>query len=448
MIAWTLARKDLAIYARDRTGLLLGIGLPLVLATVFGLAMGGLGGGGGAARAELVVEDRDQSEASSELVRELQSAEGLRTLLLEEAGADARGRVASGDAPAALVIGAGYAAALEDGSQPPLTLYRDPGKLIEQQIIAGNLIPAFFSAAGEELGRRSLGRLLEAVEFPEAGRAPARAILEDSWERMEALVDQLEEEEGVAAPAGDVLPRTEEGAAEDQDGGFSFADAAGEILGLEVEDVVGGSDAKEAQKLAQQSHAVAGIAVMMLLFGLVACGATLLAEEAEGTLERLRLAPGTGRSILAGKFLFTFVIGLAQLVILFVYGRLLFDIPIFRAPLALLVHSVAVAGAVTGFGVLFAVLCRTQKQLEGLSTIAILTMSALGGSWWPLAITPEWYQKLAHFTLNAWAMDGYQGIFWYGKGLAGILPSIGILLGIALATSWLASRLWARRWAV
>ena len=50
-----------------------------------------------------------------------------------------------------------------------------------------------------------------------------------------------------------------------------------------------------------------------------------------------------------------------------------------------------------------------------------------------------------HFTLNAWAMDGYQGIFWYGKDVVGILPEIGVLTGIAVVTSLLAWRLWERR---
>jgi len=187
------------------------------------------------------------------------------------------------------------------------------------------------------------------------------------------------------------------------------------------------------------------MAVMMLLFGLIHCGGTLLDEQESGTLDRLRLAPGASGAILGGKFVFTWIVGLVQLVILFLYGNLVFDVPIFRAPAALLVLSLVTAAAVTGFGVLFAVVSRSRKQLEGLSTIVVLTMSALGGSWWPLAITPEWYQKLGHLTINAWAMDGFQGIFWYSKGLGGILPELGVLAGIALGTSLFAWRLWERR---
>jgi ABC-2 type transport system permease protein len=386
MKAWLIAKKDLTIFFRDRAGVLLGFGLPIALATVFGAAMGAMGGGGQSmGRATLYLEDRDQSGASAELVEMLRASKGLRLREIEisesEEGAFAREHVAKGNGPAGLLIPEGYGEAVAAGEVPPLTLYRDPGKFVEQQIIAGTLVPALFEISGE-------------------GEAPA---------------------------------------------GFDPSAILTDALGLEVENVLGGDDAAQATKTAAQAHAVAGIAVMMLLFGLVACGGTFLEEEAEGTLERLRLAPGSARAILGGKFLFTFLIGLSQLAVLFVYGLLIFDLPLFRAPAALLLLSACVAASATGFGILLGVLCRTRKQLEGLSTLVILVMSALGGSWFPLSQTPEWFQTLGHFTLTAWAMDGYHAIFWHQQGLAEILLEMGILLAIAAATSASAMYLWTRR---
>ena len=72
-------------------------------------------------------------------------------------------------------------------------------------------------------------------------------------------------------------------------------------------------------------------------------------------------------------------------------------------------------------------------------------MSAMGGSWFPLAIVPEWFRTIGHFTLNAWAMDGYQGLFWYGKDLSGISVPILVLLGIAVVTGAFAWWGWKRR---
>jgi len=440
-----LARKDLRVYFRDRVAVLLGFGLPIALCTVFAGAMGAIGGDDSVGRIELVLEDLDQSDASRALVAELGAAKGLRLDVLEapaEGGEPetARARVAEGDAPAGLRIGAGFGAALEQGDELPLTLYRDPGKTIEQQILAGNLIPAFLGALGDRLGPRLGGKILDSIDFPALGRERAQAILDGSWTSMESLVAEMR-------IAGDTSSSESADDVKDDgdDDGFDFASAAAGILGLRIEDVVGGDQNRKAQKQAQQAQSVAGMAVMMLLFGLIHCGGTLLEEEQSGTLDRLRLAPGAANAVLGGKMLFTWSVGTVQLVVLFLYGNLVFDVPIFRAPLALVALSAVTAAAVTGFGVLFAVVCRSKAQLEGLSTIVVLTMSALGGSWWPLAITPEWYQKLGHLTLNAWAMDGFQGIFWYEKDVLGILPEIGVLAGIALGTALLAWRLFERR---
>jgi ABC-2 type transport system permease protein len=438
--AWVLAQKDLRVYFRDRAAVLLGFGLPIVLCTVFGAAMGAIGGGGGAGRVELVVEDRDRSPAAERLLAELAASDGLRLDRIAADSADtARARVQAGDAPAALWIGSGFGAALAAGGELPLVLFRDPGKQIEQQILAGSLIQAFLAALGDELGPRAMARALDALDFPAAGRARAQAILDASWTDMSGLVTELRSAGGALDASG-----AEDSSAEEAEG-FDFASVVAGILGMRVEDVLGGDEEARVQKRAQQAQAVSGMAVMMLLFGLVACGGTLLEEAASGTLDRLRLAPGAASAVLGGKFLFTWIVGLAQLALLFAYGSAVFDVPILRAPGALLVLSTVLTAAVTGFGILFAVLCRTQKQLEGLATIVVLTMSALGGSWWPLAITPEWYRFLAHFTLTAWAMDGFQGIFWYGQGLAGILPETGVLAGIALATTLAAGALWRRR---
>ena len=61
---------------------------------------------------------------------------------------------------------------------------------------------------------------------------------------------------------------------------------------------------------------------------------------------------------------------------------------------------------------MLATLSRTRAQLSGLSTIVILTMSALGGSMFPRFLMSETMQKFGLVTFNAWALDGYLKVFW------------------------------------
>jgi ABC-2 type transport system permease protein len=430
--AWVLAQKDLRLFLRDRTGLALALLLPLFLATIFGAAMGGMSGDDdGVGKIALYVEDLDDSERSRDLLAALGASKGLEIRKAQ----DVRRRVADGKAAAALLVPNGYGADLGAGRVPALRLYRDPSKEIEQQIVAGNLMSAFFRAGGPEAIRIASRQALTVFGFPEQALPEAQAILEQTWSslRMAAVAAAFR-------GAQDEAPSTI-GLSSSVD--LELGSSIPGLLSITVEDVAGGRD--RSRKAAGQSHAVSGIAVMMLLFGLAACGATLLEEQSEGTLRRLQLSPAAGPAILAGKFLFTAIVGAIQLVILFTYGGLLFSVPILRAPVALVALSLALIVAATGLGILLAVFCRSRKQLEGLSTLVILVMSALGGSWFPLVVTPGWYQKLGHFTVNAWAMDGYQKLFWYGKGLSDIAVEIAVLLAIGGVGALLALRGFRRR---
>lgn len=437
-LAWTFALKDLRLYFRDRTALAMSIALPLVLASIFGAAMGTLGGKDTIGKVRLSVEDLDQSARSNELVLKLEQADGLRL----ERKSDARKRVSDGKSPAALVIPSGYGADIDAGRAPRLKLYRDPSQQLEQQIIAGNLLPALFRAGGSKLSRevvkRGLGELGLAIDaIPGWDRT-----FDETWTAMESLAQEAQRQADASKEANAGAASSPSNSATGDD----FMKSVPKLLGVEVEDVVGGENQENLS--AGQAHAVSGIGVMMLLFGLVAAGGTILEEQTQGTLTRLLLTPASGAAILLGKFLFTFVSGLIQLVILFAFGSLVFDVPVWRDPVAVIVVSVSVCAAATSLGLFLAVTCGTRKQLEGLSTLIILAMSALGGSWFPLAVTPEWYRKLGHFTLNAWAMDAYQGIFWYAKGLSGIWVEVLVLFAIAATMGALAARQWKRRFVV
>ena len=469
MNAWKLAKKDLTLFFRDRVGLLLGLLLPVVLAAIFGTAMGAMAGGGDAvARIGLFVEDRDGSQASRSLVKALAASSTLRVRAIDLEVADrdekesARGRVAQGDGPAGLLIPAGFGSAEDEAGGVAggeagavrMQLFRDPSKHVENQVLAGSLLPVVLEAGGAATGPLLMLDGLRSSGYPKAAMGAAKEVVTETWERLYALA--LE-----AGEAGEASATSETGAhgGEQSDPGAdassqqrsSMPSAGGgfpqELLaaaGLEVENVVGGADAARAMQIGVQAHAVAGIAVMMLLFGLVACGSTLREEEEEGTLDRLRLATTPG-AILGGKFLATWLMGLLQLAVLYLVGSFLFDVPILREPVALILLSCATSAAATGFGLFFAATCTTRKQVEGLSTLVILAMSAAGGSWFPLFATPEWFQRLGHFTLNAWAMDGFHGLFVYDRGLGGIALEIGVLCAIAAVLSSIAVLLWNRR---
>jgi ABC-type multidrug transport system permease subunit len=92
---------------------------------------------------------------------------------------------------------------------------------------------------------------------------------------------------------------------------------------------------------------------------------------------------------------------------------------------------VATALACASLGILLASVCRTRKQLDGLSTILILVMSAIGGSMMPVVFMPAFVQKLSVGTVNYWAIDGFYDIYWRNLSFSAVLDNAGVLFGIA-----------------
>lgn len=445
--AWTLARKDLRLFFRDRTALALSLALPLLLATVFGTAMAGMAGGGGGGSGgpkpiRLLVEDLDGTPESAALTKALDDSQGLAS----EAATNVERAVRNGDVAAAVVIPRGYGGELAAGRIPRFRLLLDPGAQLTQQLARVHVSVAAGGTLMKGLGDRVMGRALDLIDFPGIGRDTAQAILDRSFADMESLVERLESEGAFDEPGEEHEAATADG----ETGGFDFMTDLPELMGIDAEAVAGTRDGELAPS-AGSSHAIASMAVMMLMFSVAGAGGTLLEERQTGTLGRLLLAPGAGSAVLLGKLLSISLISLLQLALLFGYGATAFDVPVLEHPVALGVTALVQIYATVGMGLFFGTVCRSQKQLEGLSTLIILVMSAVGGAWFPREITPDWFQTAGLFTVTAWAMDAYHGVLWYGKGLVaegdldGIWPQLAVLAGIGVALHATAIRLFRRR---
>jgi len=84
------------------------------------------------------------------------------------------------------------------------------------------------------------------------------------------------------------------------------------------------------------------------------------------------------------------------------------------------------------------------QQAQGLSTLIILIMSAIGGSIIPLFIMPAIMKKIAVFSVNYWGIQGFYDIFWRGLPLIDILPRILVLTGIGLVMTVISVRLFKK----
>lgn len=183
------------------------------------------------------------------------------------------------------------------------------------------------------------------------------------------------------------------------------------------------------------AYGAAGNAVLFLLFAMAGSGATLIEEEERGVLERILASGVSVREWLLHKWFFFTLIGTVQVTTMFVWGSLVYHLELFKGThfWGFLTMTLATALAAAALGILLAAVCRSRTQLAGISTVVIVIMSALGGSMFPRFLMSEHLKTAGLFTFNAWALDGYQKVFWYESGLLALVPQVAVLLALALA---------------
>ncbi len=441
-----IAAKDLKSYFRDRTGMLLGFLLPIILVSVFGLTMSWVfGSEGGMPKSTLWVVDEDQTEKSEFFITQLRSADMIvvRPKPDDEARSqeDLRQEIADGEVHHVLVLSRGFEAAVAAGKTPELIMLRDPGREMEDQVTRISIMQAFMATSEGKMWPQALAGMMDKMGLDDQGVDQIMGLSKGIQATISAFVQS-------SGGEAEEPKTTEEAKEKSTEGGFDFGSFMTDMVPLTTEDIQPPERPKNLSYILSQN--VAGVMVMMLMFGLMACSSMLILERESGALPRLLLAAIPRDSILLGKFFFAVVIGLIQLLILSAYGELVFEVGLFRDPITLIIISFTWVLAATSFGMLIASWAKTTKQAEGLSTILILIMAALGGCWFPIQQgSIPWGAKIVtHSTLTHWAMSTYQGMLWHGFTWSHpkMLVSLGVLWGFTILGSGVAVSFYRKRY--
>ena len=175
-----------------------------------------------------------------------------------------------------------------------------------------------------------------------------------------------------------------------------------------------------------------------LLFG-AQTGLSFQRERLMGTLTRLFSAPTSSFTIVIGKLLGNTLLLLLQLTVMILFSWLALGVQ-WGNVAALILPCTAFALAAASFGAMAAALTRTAAQLTALSVLSVNVLSALGGLWWPLDLTPAWMQSVSNFLPTYWGMQALQDVILRGAGVMAVLPHTAVLLGFALIFASIGSR--------
>ena len=167
-----------------------------------------------------------------------------------------------------------------------------------------------------------------------------------------------------------------------------------------------------------------------VFFIVLTLASSFLQEKKDGTFQRILAAPLYKTALLIGKLLPYYLMNLIQIVLMFSIGVMVFGMKLGHLP-GLVIVSLALAAAANGLGLLVAALGKTEAQVNGLSVLLAITLSALGGMMVPTFIMPNLMKTLSLFTPHAWALAGYHDIIIRGLGMKDVLTEMFVLLGFA-----------------
>ncbi len=172
-----------------------------------------------------------------------------------------------------------------------------------------------------------------------------------------------------------------------------------------------------------------GAAMQLSLFVFLTslAGSAALIEARKWGVTRRQLAhPVTTFQVIGGEGLGRFAIAFTQGAYIVAGTALLFRVDwgslwLTAAVLAMFCAVSAAAAMVLGSAI------DNQNAAGGIGVGLGLVIAALGGSMFPLELFPDTLQTIARFTPHAWAYEAYASIQRTDDGLAGILPSLGVL---------------------
>src|SRR4249920_2697215 len=362
---------------RDRTAVLVALVLPFGLAWIFSLTLGGADEGGFEAPYAVVSQDAD-GHLPDEFTGLLES---LDFVTLREAGsvAEAERLAEDGDIDAAVVFPAGFTEQVQSGGGGEIEVIASPDSSI------GSLVAVSLA--------RSFGSSLDAVGLSVATVAGVGGEVDPPLVARAQLIPQA------------AVIRT----------------------------------AAAADRVASQSTFFAiGMAVFFLFFAVEFGVRGLLEEREEGTLSRLLVAPVNPSSVIGGKALASFAVGLVSTTLLVVATTWLIGAE-WGNPLGVgLVVLGGVPAAVGGKAVV-ATLGSTPGKGRGYVSIVAVVGGLLGGTFFPIS-QAGWLGTLRFLSPQGWLMEGFQELS-AGGSLADIAAPLAGVLAIAVATGAIA---WVR----
>jgi len=403
MGAWEITKKDLRLIGKDTGALYTLLALPIVFIAILGVSTGQLITTHDESKLVKVgLVDEDGGELAEKIYQDLSKIGGLKVEQVADRD-ESKLRLQDGRSSVVVIIGPDFqnrTDALDVGD----LIDMEHGKLahglpaIDVQVECG----ATFAGVAELVEYVVLAAVLRAISPEVAQRNKLIARLVD---RIIKRHEQELEEGRVGPPTPEpVKPR-------------------GNIIYQTI---------------------VPNFMVMFAFFLVNIMANSFISERKLGTLRRMQVTRVSPVQLLWGKTLPFLFVSLAQSILLFLSGKLMFGMSWGTYPLMLLPVILTTSVSATGLGLLLATMVRTESQVSSYSTALVIILAGISGCYMPRDWLPELMKTVSLGTPHAWALIAYQELLTHkNPDMRTVMECCSILAAMGMvcfASGWLRFR--------
>ena len=196
------------------------------------------------------------------------------------------------------------------------------------------------------------------------------------------------------------------------------------------------------EELESKNYFIPGlVAVIISIIGVLLTGQVIVREWEKGTMELLISTPVRKAELMIGKLFPYFFLGLLDLSLAVWMGKWVFQVPLRGSIVLLLGLSSIYVLVALGLGLTISTVARTQILANQMAmVIGFLPTFLLSGFTFVIANMPTWLQIITYGIAPRYYVTIVKEIFLKGAGFSFLWKETLVLIGMALAGFWVATR--------
>ena len=196
------------------------------------------------------------------------------------------------------------------------------------------------------------------------------------------------------------------------------------------------------EELESKNYFIPGlVAVIISIIGVLLTGQVIVREWEKGTMELLISTPVRKGELMIGKLFPYFFLGLLDLLLAVWMGKWVFQVPLRGSVVLLLCLSSVYVLVALGLGLTISTVARTQILANQMAmVIGFLPTFLLSGFTFVIANMPTWLQIITYGIAPRYYVTIVKEIFLKGADFSFLWKETLVLIAMALAGFWVATR--------